>query len=249
MTAATSIENLEHTDLQTQTQYFRDIVKRRSDKLMNYFLIGFFIFGLLLAGYYDTWGIAIGVGGHFTHCLLFGQSTPAELRPLPIRAQRRAGPLHGHSIFTSSTAFLKCTFLRLSVAPSLSPTRTGKLQLPLLAFIILHHAVFNYLQFSGEAAVFFTRLDYIDLQTFIIHILLAAVIVFICGLWAYQLKKYGEIQISQSVRMASLQREATVLTERKRNCRRIGSRLAQRGKKQEKKRNVPTGQKAFSWPP
>src|SRR5690348_1204077 len=44
-------------------EYFHITVKRRSDNLMNYFLIGFFIVGLLLAGYYDTWGIAIGVGG------------------------------------------------------------------------------------------------------------------------------------------------------------------------------------------
>jgi len=38
-------------------------VKRRSDRLMNYFLIGFFIIGLVLAFFYGTWLIAIGVGG------------------------------------------------------------------------------------------------------------------------------------------------------------------------------------------
>ena len=37
-------------------------VKHKSDKLMNYFLVGFFITGLLLAFFYDTWLVAIGVG-------------------------------------------------------------------------------------------------------------------------------------------------------------------------------------------
>ena len=42
---------------------FAQQVKERSDKLMNYFLICFFICGLILAPFYDTWLIAFGVGG------------------------------------------------------------------------------------------------------------------------------------------------------------------------------------------
>src|SRR4051794_9082177 len=38
-------------------------VKKRSDKLMNYFLIGFFAGGMGLALFFDTWLIAFGVGG------------------------------------------------------------------------------------------------------------------------------------------------------------------------------------------
>src|ERR1700733_4267757 len=37
-------------------------IKLKSDNLMNYFLIGFYISGLLLAFFYDTWLVAIGVG-------------------------------------------------------------------------------------------------------------------------------------------------------------------------------------------
>ena len=63
MTALPPISLVEGKDLQSQTEYFHTLVKRRSDNLMNYFLIGFFVVGLLLAGYFDTWGIAVGVGG------------------------------------------------------------------------------------------------------------------------------------------------------------------------------------------
>src|ERR671910_120544 len=47
-------------------KYIEDLpahVKKNSDRLMNYFLIGYFVCGLLLAFYYDTWSIALGVGG------------------------------------------------------------------------------------------------------------------------------------------------------------------------------------------
>jgi signal transduction histidine kinase/CheY-like chemotaxis protein len=62
-------------------------------------------------------------------------------------------------------------------------------------------------------------LDYFSLQTFIIHILTAAVIFFICGLWAYQLKKYNQLQILQTIEMGrlQLQKEVDLNEERKKN--------------------------------
>jgi two-component system sensor histidine kinase/response regulator len=217
MTSATSIHGLEHNDLQAQSEDFRVIVKRRSDRLMNYFLIGFFVVGLVLAGYFDTWGIAIGVGGisllaYYSIKLLLPASDLYQYVLSVVLGLFMAQYIYQmHGLFEMHFfAFISCAIL--------ITYQNWKLQLPLLVFIILHHAVFNYLQFTGEAAVFFTRLDYLDLQTFVIHILLAAVIVFICGLWAYQLKKYGEVQISQTVKMAALQREAILLSERKRNA-------------------------------
>jgi two-component system, sensor histidine kinase and response regulator len=217
MTSATSIPGLEHNDLQAQSEDFRVIVKRRSDRLMNYFLIGFFVVGLVLAGYFDTWGIAIGVGGisllaYYSIKLLLPASDLYQYVLSVVLGLFMAQYIYQmHGLFEMHFfAFISCAIL--------ITYQNWKLQLPLLVFIILHHAVFNYLQFTGEAAVFFTRLDYLDLQTFVIHILLAAVIVFICGLWAYQLKKYGEVQISQTVKMAALQREAILLSERKRNA-------------------------------
>lgn len=42
---------------------FLSDIKKKSDRIMNYFLVGFFAAGLLLAFYYDTWLVAIAVGG------------------------------------------------------------------------------------------------------------------------------------------------------------------------------------------
>src|ERR1700680_1635970 len=48
---------------QLHADAFRLEVKKRSDRLMNYFLSGFFLLGLAFAFFYGTWMIAFGVGG------------------------------------------------------------------------------------------------------------------------------------------------------------------------------------------
>jgi signal transduction histidine kinase len=83
-----------------------------------------------------------------------------------------------------------------------------KLQIPIVILVIIHHSVFGYLTDLGFSKVYFTQLDYFNLQTFLIHIFLSAVIFFISGLWAYQLKKYDRIKISQRMEMERLQSEA-----------------------------------------
>jgi signal transduction histidine kinase/ActR/RegA family two-component response regulator len=80
-----------------------------------------------------------------------------------------------------------------------------------MVIVLLHHTIFSYLQNTGYEAIYFTQLDYFALSTFVIHILLAAAIFLICGLWAYQLKKYNERQIHQVIVMQRLQEEAQQL--------------------------------------
>ncbi len=204
------------SDLQTQADYFRAEVKRRSDRLMNYFLPGLFVVGLLLAPYFNTWSIALGVGGlslvayYSVKSFLPGTDLYQYVLSTILALFMAQYIYQMHGLFEMHFfAFISSTIL--------ITYQKWKLQIPLLIFVIAHHAIFNYLQYSGYTAIHFSRLDYLDLQTFIIHIILAGIIVFICGLWAYQLKKSGEIQVAQSVRMASLQREAIMLLERKRS--------------------------------
>ena len=204
------------TDLKAQTEFFQRQVRQRSDRLMNYFLTGFFLVGLLLSHYFDTWTIALGVGGlnliaYYSVKLLLPDSDLYQYVLSVVVGVFMAQYIYQmHGLFEMHFfAFISCAIL--------ITYQNWKLQIPLVVIVTLHHAVFNYLQYSGDTTIYFTRLDYLDLNTFIIHILLTGIIVFICGLMSYQLKKSGEIQIAQSVQMASLQREAEVLIERKRN--------------------------------
>src|SRR5579859_4897299 len=217
MIATDLITEKTRADLEAQTEYFHAEVKKRSDKLMNYFLISLFLGGFLLAPCFDTWGIALGVGGlsliaYYSVKWFLPNSDLYQYVLSAILAIFVAQYIYQmHGLFEMHfVAFIGATLL--------ITYQNWKLQIPLIIIIAVHHSVFNYLQYTGNTHIYFTRLDYLDLQTYIIHILLAGVIVFVCGLWAYQLKKAGEVQIAQTVQMSALQREAFALSERKRNA-------------------------------
>ncbi len=71
-----------------------------------------------------------------------------------------------------------------------------QLQLPITIIVVIHHGVFAYTQFIGYSEIYFTDGDYMDLQTFVVHVLLAAIIFFLCGYWGYVFKKNAnEIEI------------------------------------------------------
>src|SRR5690606_17858505 len=54
----------------------------------------------------------------------------------------------------------------------------------------------------------FKQLDSLELERFILHILLVALVFYICGLWGYLLNKYSEIQVVQTTEMKRLQMDA-----------------------------------------
>src|SRR6266487_4348052 len=196
-----------NTELQQQTAAFRLEVKKRSDKLMNYFLISFFCGGLVLAFYFDTWSIALGVGGlalvayysvkiALPHSIMYQYILSAVLA---IFMAQYIYQMHG---------LFEMHFFAFIGSAILITYQNWKLQIPIVLVVVVHHATLGYLQNIGFDKVYFTQLDYFDLQTFIIHIILAAVIFFTCGLWSYQLNKYGKIQIAQTIEMGRLQKEA-----------------------------------------
>jgi hypothetical protein len=76
-------------------------------------------------------------------------------------------------------------------------------QIPVAIVVVAHHAAFGYLQFQQFESdlpntIYFTQLNYMDLQTFIIHGILATVIFFICGLWAFEMDKRSNETIEKT---------------------------------------------------
>jgi two-component system, sensor histidine kinase and response regulator len=202
---------------QLQTAASRLEIKKRSDTLMNYFLISFFLGGLLFAFSYGTWLIALGVGGL---CLVAYYSVKIALPDSDLYQYVLSAVL---ALFMAQYIYqmhgmFEMHFFAFIGSAILITYQKWKLQIPLVIVVVIHHGVLGYLQNTGIEKVYFTQLDSIALQTFIIHVILAAVIFFICGLWAYQLKKSSEIQIGQSVEMGRLQKEAVIYMERKLNA-------------------------------
>lgn len=206
-----------HTNPQlAHTMALHRNVKERSDRLMNYFLPGFFVIGLLLAFYYDTWLIAIGVGSlcltaYYSAKLLLPQSNLYQYvlsSVLGIFMAQFIYQMHG---------LFEMHFFAFIGSALLITYQKWRLQIPIMLIVLVHHAVFSYLQNNGYQEVYFSQMEYFELSTFAIHILLAAVIFFICGLWAYQMRKYTEIQLQQILAMQHLQEEARLSEERKKN--------------------------------
>ncbi|NIJ55457.1 response regulator [Dyadobacter arcticus] len=193
---------------------FQSEIKERSDRLMNFFLPGYFLVGLALAGFYDTWTIAVGVGW----ILLLAYYSIKFALPRSDLYQYVLSVVLG--IFMAQFIYqmhglFEMHFFAFIGSAVLVTFQKWKLQVPMMIVVLLHHAVFGYLQNTGLSEVYFTTLEYFDLLTFIIHILLAAAIFFICGLWAYTLNRSYELQISQMVQMTELQKEAQLSQERK----------------------------------
>lgn len=204
------------TEKELHTATLRLEVKERSDRLMNYFVSSYFIMGLVFAYFYDTWVIALGVGGlsvlaYYSVKIALPKSNLYQYVLSVVLAIFMAQFIYQmHGLF-------EMHFVAFIGSAILITYQNWKLQIPMLLVVVTHHAVFGYLQNLGLDDVYFTQLDYLEVRTFVIHILFAGTIFFICGLWAYQLKKYSEIQVNQTLEMAKLQKEALLSVERKRN--------------------------------
>lgn len=185
---------------------FLQQIKVKSDRLTNYFLTCYFIGGLILAFFYDTWDVAIGIGS----LSLLGYYMTKKLLPQSNLYQYVASAVFG--VFMAQYIYqmhglFEMHFVAFVASAMLITYQNWKLQIPLVLLVVIHHAVFGYLQYLGFDKIYFTQLDYMDVQTFIFHVVLAAVIFFICGLWAYHFKKYSEQHLELSFEVGRLQQE------------------------------------------
>ncbi|MCU0382444.1 MAG: GAF domain-containing protein [Cyclobacteriaceae bacterium] len=160
----------------------------RSNKIMNIALWIYFFTGIALAFYYDTYLLAIGVGGL---CLIAYYSTKILL-PKSALYQYVLSVIFG--VFSAQYIYqmhgmFEMHFMFLVGSALLITYQNWKLQLPLLVYIVLHHGTFAYLQYSGMKEIYFTQLEYMDLQTFIIHATVVTVIIFINAMWAFDLAR------------------------------------------------------------
>ncbi|MBO9573069.1 MAG: sensor histidine kinase, partial [Chitinophagaceae bacterium] len=182
---------------------FSEKFKKDSDRLMNYFLIGFFLCGFLLAFYYDTWLIAFGVGGLSLTAYYSAKFILPDSNLYQYVLSTIIGIFMAQYIYQTHGMF-EMHFLAFIGSAILITYRNWKLQIPLAFVVIVHHAVFGYLQFIGFDKIYFTQLEYMSLETFIIHGFLATAVFFLCGLWAHNFKKSDELQTAQAVEIEKI---------------------------------------------
>jgi len=179
-------------------------MKKRADLLMNYFLAVFFVIGLLLSFYYDTWMIATGVGGLSLVAYFSSKAALPESDLYQYVLSVVLGIFIAQFIYQMHGMF-EMHFFAFIASAILIIYRNWKLQIPLAVIVIIHHIVFGYLQFAGFGKIYFTQLEYMTLDTFAIHIILSIGIFFLCGLWAYKFNQSTNNYILQSFEVGKLQ--------------------------------------------
>lgn len=154
---------------------------------MAYALVIYFLLGVGVAFVYNTFFIALCVGA----LSLMAYFTTKAL--LPNRTVHHYVLSVVFVVFTAQFIYQMHGMFEMHffffVGSSLLITyRNWKLMIPLALVTVVHHALFAWLQYSGNKEIYFTQLEYMDLQAFVVHILLAAVIFGICGYWSYDLR-------------------------------------------------------------
>ena len=193
-----------------------DKEKDRSDKLISYILFAYYILGFVFAFFYDTWTIAIGVGSLSLVAFYSAKAFLPKSNLYQYVLSIVLGIYMAQFIFQMHGLF-EMHFFAFIGSAILIIYQNWRLQIPMLLFVIIHHGLFGYLQNIGFDDIYFTQLGYLELQTFIIHILLAAAIFLICAVWSHELKRYKQLQTRYDQEVAKLQKEAVLSAERKRS--------------------------------
>lgn len=166
--------------------YFDEIYKR-ADRVTEITIGGYYLFGLFLAFFYDTWLVGLGVGTlslilYFgIKVLLKGSYAHHYIGSLVLGIFMAQFIYQMHGLFEMHfTAFVAVIVLMAY--------QNYKVFIPATLFIVTHHGIFAYIQYLGFVndnetyqAIYFTQLDYMDLQTFIFHAGLVAVAVLIAA--------------------------------------------------------------------
>lgn len=195
--------------------FFKQI-KKQADNVMQYYLIGNFLFGLFLATFYSTWTIAILVGSinvltYYVAKYLLPASSLYQYIGSAITAIFCAQFIYQmHGMFEMHFFVFVASLILIAY-------HNWKLQLPLILIVVVHHAAFAYLQYSGMKDIYFTQLDYMTLQAFIFHGAIATLIVFLSGYWSYDFRQKtinaARDSIFQEVQLAGMSKNISFAEE------------------------------------
>lgn len=210
-------------------------VKDRADTLINYFLISYFLTGLIFAFAYDTWLIAAGAGSlclaayYVTKLLLPESNLYQYVLSLVLGIFMAQFIYQMHGLFEMHFfAFIGSAILIIY--------RNWRLQIPMLAFVVVHHSLLAYLQSIGYEDMYFSQIDIIGSQVIFIHLVLTFIIYFIGGLWAYNLEKYNSAQVAMAMHIRQ-SKEYKDLLERKNEELRQASAIADQARREAEQAN------------
>lgn len=163
-------------------------LNKRSDQFIFRFLLIYSVFGIFISFYYDTYVIGLA-----TAALALGSwfVIKALLPNMSLHRYVSSGFL---GVFVATFIYqmhglFEMHFFAFIGSAILIVYQNWKYQIPLIGFVVVHHAIFAFMQYTGVSDVYFTQLEYMSLHTFIYHASLAVAVVIVCGYWAHHFRK------------------------------------------------------------
>ncbi len=132
-------------------------INAKADRFITKALVVYFLFGIAISFVYSTFTVGIGVG---TLCLIAYFGTKTWLPNNTFYQYILGGVL---AIFTAQFIYqmhgmFEMHFFVFVGSTILIAYQNWRLQLPLILLVVLHHASFAYLQYSGNKEIYFTQL-------------------------------------------------------------------------------------------
>ncbi|MDN4165340.1 GAF domain-containing protein [Cytophagales bacterium LB-30] len=177
-----------HTLTKAEYARFFAEINRKGDNMMNYAMGLMFLFGLFLGYFYQTYTFALLVGS-INVSLYFVTKWLLPTKSLHRYVGSGVFALFMAQFIYQMHGMFEMHFFAFVGAALVISYRNWRLQLPNIVVVVVHHALFAYLQYTGMKEIYFTQMDYMSLQTFLFHGALAALIVGICGYWGYSLEQ------------------------------------------------------------
>jgi methyl-accepting chemotaxis protein len=172
----------------TQLKASFEEIYKKADRIMLMYLLGNFAFGLFLAPFYDTWLIAFTVGG-LSLLAFFGTKYLLPTSTLYQFVASAVTAVFAAQFIYQMHGMFEMHFWVFIASLALISYQRWTLQLPLIILVVVHHAAFAYLQYSGVKDIYFTQADYMSLTTFLFHGALAALAVMLSGYWSFDFRK------------------------------------------------------------
>lgn len=194
---------------------FNQKINKRADSIIEMLLVAYFIFGLGLSFYYDTWTIAIGVGclnllGYYVTKFTFKDKNYHHYY-----ASAALGIFMAQFIYQKHGMF-EMHFTAFIGAVTVIAYQNWRTLIPLTLVIVIHHSAFAYVQYLGFTQndpslkeIYFTQLNYMSLETFLFHATLFAVAAVLAGLYSYDLERTTRLRAADFESMDAVQKIAT----------------------------------------
>ncbi|WP_185154406.1 PAS domain S-box protein [Fulvivirga sp. M361] len=163
-------------DYTEQVKTFFNKIYSKSNKVIEVLLIGYFLFGIFLSFFYDTYFVGISVGLLNLTLYFSAKAFFKGSRINQYIASLVAGIFMAQFIYQMHGMF-EMHFTAFIAIIALITYQNKYAFLPQLIFVLIHHSVFAYIQYIGvvnenEAyqQIYFTQLEYMDLTTFSFHV-------------------------------------------------------------------------------